>query len=297
MNPSLRHLNAFAAVARAGGFTQAARRLHSTQPAVTLLIRQLEEGLGARLFDRTTRSVRLTATGAQLLPGVERLLADLEATIGGVREAVARTRGRVVVAALPSIASSILPQAIAEVRRANKDVVVSVRDAVAGRISAMVASGEVDIGIGQRGGNDAEVAFTRLLSDRLVAACPRGHPLASRRRVGWADLVEQPLISMSADSSVRRLVEEAFAAIGRRHEPAFEVLYMTTAVAMAAEDLGIAVLPSTALAAMNLRDVVVRPLASPAVVREIGCLTSRARSLSPAAQFFVETLARVAAAR
>jgi LysR family carnitine catabolism transcriptional activator len=295
MNPSLRHLSAFAAVARAGGFTQAARRLHSTQPAVTLLIRQLEENLGARLFDRTTRSVQLTAAGAQFLPGVERLLADLEATIGGVREAVERARGRVVVAALPSIASSILPQAIAEVRRANPEIVVSVRDAVAGRISAMVGSGEVDIGIGQRAGDDADVAFTKLLSDRLVAACPRAHALASRRRVAWVDLVGQPFISMSADSSVRRLVEEAFAAAGRRHEPAYEVLYMTTAVAMVAKDLGIAVLPSTALTAMNLRGIVVRPITAPVVEREIGSLTRRARSLSPAAQFFARTLAAVAA--
>src|SRR5262245_47390109 len=106
MDPELRHLRAFAAVAVHGGFTRAAERLRTTQPALTLLVRQLEASLGARLFDRNTRNVQLTATGAELLPAVERLLGDLDTTIGGVRDAVARASGRVIVAALPSIASS-----------------------------------------------------------------------------------------------------------------------------------------------------------------------------------------------
>lgn len=292
MYPELRHLRAFAAVARHGGFTRAAERLHSTQPALTLLVRQLEESLGARLFDRTTRNVQLTATGAQLLPAVERLLADLDTTIGGVREAVARASGRVIVAALPSIASSVLPQAIARARAANPGIAISVRDAVAGRISAMVGTGEADLGIAGRPDAGEGLLFERLLSDRLVAACPQSHPLAKRRRLGWSDLVGEPFISMSRDSSVRRLVEQAFAQVGHRHDPAYEVVYLSSAASMAAAGLGIAVVPSSALSALNLERIAVRPLVGPAVEREVGVLTSRARSLSPAAHFFAAELRR-----
>ena len=290
MEPDLRHFRAFAAVAVQGGFTRAAERLHSTQPAVTLLIRQLEESLGARLFDRNTRNVQLTSTGAQLLPAVERLLADLGTTISGVRDAAARARGRVIVTALPSIASSVLPQAIARTSALNPGIAISVRDAVAGRIAPMIRAGEADLGIGGRPAANEELGFSRLLSDQLVAACPKNHALARRRRIGWSDLIGVPFISMSRDSSVRRLVEQAFAEIGERHEPAYEVVYLSSAVAMAAAALGIAVVPSSALGAMNLERIAVRPLVGPAVEREIGILTSRTRSLSPAARFFADCL-------
>ncbi|HWA38584.1 MAG TPA: LysR family transcriptional regulator [Burkholderiales bacterium] len=290
MDPELRHLRAFAAVAVHGGFTRAAERLRSTQPALTLLVRQLEESLGARLFDRNTRNVQLTATGAQLLPAVERLLADLETTIGGVRDAVARASGRVVVATLPSIASSMLPQAIARAVASNPGIAVAVRDAVAGRISAMVRTGEADLGVAGRPDGEEGLAFEKLLADRLVAACPQAHALAKRRRVSWGDLVGESFISMSRDSSVRRLVEQAFAQIGQRHEPAYEVVYLSSAVSMAAAGLGIAVVPSSALSALNLERIAVRPLVAPAVEREIGLLTDRNRSLSPAARFFAGQL-------
>jgi len=290
MNPDLRHLRAFAAVAAHRGFTRAAKELRSTQPAITLLVRQLEESLGARLFDRTTRNVHLTVTGSQLLPAVERLLLDLDGTIAGVRDAVARAGGRVIVAALPSIASSLLPGAIARICASNPGIAVSVRDAVAGRIATMVKSGEADLGVAGEPAAEDDLAFERLLSDRLVAACPENHPLARRKRIGWAELVDQPFVSMSRDSSVRRLVEQAFAAIGKRHEPAYEVVYLSSAVSMAAAGLGIAVVPSSALSALNLERIAVRPLVAPAVERDIGLLTSRARSLSPAARFFAGAL-------
>jgi DNA-binding transcriptional LysR family regulator len=253
-------------------------------------VRQLEESLGARLFDRNTRNVQLTATGAHFLPAVERLLGDLDTTIGGVRDAVARASGRVVVAALPSIASSVLPQAIARARAANSGIAIAVRDAVAGRISAMVRTGEADFGLAGKPEEDEGLLFERLWADRLVAACPRAHPLAKRRRVAWSDLVAEPFISMSRDSSVRRLVEQAFAQIGQRHDPAYEVVYLSSAVSLAAAGLGIAVVPSSALSALNPERIAVRPLVGPAVEREIGVLTSRARSLSPAAAFFAARL-------
>ncbi|HET9976346.1 MAG TPA: LysR substrate-binding domain-containing protein, partial [Burkholderiaceae bacterium] len=81
--------------------------------------------------------------------------------------------------------------------------------------------------------------------------------------------------------------------VGKRHDPAYEVVYLSSAVSLAAAGLGIAVVPSSALRALNLERIAVRPLAGPAVEREIGVLTSRARSLSPAAAFFAARLREV----
>ena len=90
-------------------FTRAAQRCHLTQPAFSALIRQLEDSAGLRLFDRDTRNVELTAEGRVLEASARRLLADMELAMDDLRDHAARRRGRVTLAALPSLAAGWLP--------------------------------------------------------------------------------------------------------------------------------------------------------------------------------------------
>ena len=113
MNFTLRELEAFLGVARLGSFTRAARSLNMSQPALTVRIRHLEEALGVRLLDRTTRSVTLTQVGREFLPVVERVIGEITAVAVNARELVGKRRGLVTVAALPSIASKLLPEMLA----------------------------------------------------------------------------------------------------------------------------------------------------------------------------------------
>src|SRR5574341_703365 len=110
-NLSTRQLRAFVALAEARNFTRAAARCHLSQPAFSALIRSLESTLGARLFDRTTRTVELTAEGSLFLDGAMRLLHDVQATVADLGDHVARRRGRVSLAALPALAAGWLPRA------------------------------------------------------------------------------------------------------------------------------------------------------------------------------------------
>src|ERR671938_1927365 len=110
---NLRQLQSFVTVARLGSFTRAARLLHLSQPALTKQIRQLEETLGVRLLDRTTRAVEPTHIGKELAPVVDQLLRELEAVVVNTKELATKSRGVVRVAALPSIASTILPATVA----------------------------------------------------------------------------------------------------------------------------------------------------------------------------------------
>src|SRR5262245_656673 len=157
MGVDLHQLRIFVAVARLGNFTRAAERLGLSQPSLSLHIRQLEQDLGVRLFDRSTRSVALTPAGEDFLPTAERLLDDFRAAAAAVADLAARRRGRVAVAVLPSVAADLLPRAIALLRARHPDVSVSLRDDVAEHIPARVRSGEVDFGLGAIDSMDADM--------------------------------------------------------------------------------------------------------------------------------------------
>src|SRR5688500_5626984 len=127
MNITLRQLQAFCTVARLGSFTKAANALHTTQPALSVQIGQLEDALGLRLFDRTTRTVAITRVGEELLPRAERTLAELAGIVDSASGLGAKNAGRIVVAALPSVASSFLPEAIASFRAKFPNVQIVLR--------------------------------------------------------------------------------------------------------------------------------------------------------------------------
>src|SRR6266702_3626795 len=112
MDVSLRQVRAFVCVAQLKSFTRAATVLHLAQPTLTVQIRSLEDALGVRLLDRTSRSVDLTRVGRELLPVFERILGDLDTALLGVRDLTRQRRGIVRIAILPSVAASTLPDAI-----------------------------------------------------------------------------------------------------------------------------------------------------------------------------------------
>jgi DNA-binding transcriptional LysR family regulator len=285
MNVTLRQLQAFCAVARLGSFTKAASALHTTQPALSVQIGQLEDSLGLRLFDRTTRTVGITRVGQDLLPRAEKTLAELSEMVASAKGLGTRNMGRVMVAALPSVASSLLPEAIAGFQQRFPGIAVLLRDALGARVIDMVRSDEVDFGIGGAPPADAPLQFTPLGSDEMVAVCLGPLSPGKGRRIAVETLAAQPLILMSRDSSVRRIVEEAFAAAGCIPRPVQEPAYMSTAIAMVRAGLGIAVLPSSAAEVRAAGDLGRHRIASRVMSRQVGIL-SRGKHLSPAAEAF-----------
>src|SRR3974390_592163 len=134
MDVTLRQIRAFLSVAHLKSFTQAANRLNVSQPALTVQIRNLEIAFGVKLLDRTSRSVQITRMGRELLPVLQRTLRDLEVATANAHELGAGRLGTVRVAALPSIAASLLPEVIVACRSANPALTFVVRDAIASRI-------------------------------------------------------------------------------------------------------------------------------------------------------------------
>jgi len=290
MHISYQQLRAFAAVARNGSFTRAADALHTTQSALSSRIAHLESSFGARLFDRTTRSVRITRTGRDLLPAVERILGDTEALVGHTKDISAGIAGRIVLAALPSISATLLPEAIAAFRRQHPRISIVLKDAVAETTAQMVRGDEVDFAISSPIGGDKQLVFTPLLVDSMAAVFPRDHPLVAVRRMKLERLAGYPLVLTDPSSSVRRLVEEAMRRKGRSLQPAFEVTYMSTAVGMVRAGLGVAILPSISLDVRSATDLEHRDFVDRSLTRQLGIVRRQGRSIAPAVETFVAFL-------
>ena len=294
MNINFRQLRAFATIGRLGSFTKAADALHATQPALSAQIRELEEALGVRLFDRSTRSVTLTQAGADLLPVVDNVLGDLGSVVARARDVARRNTGRVTIAALPSLAATLMPLTVAQMRAQHPGITVVIKDALAERIIGLIRADEVDLALSSAPPVDPQLAFTPLLTDRMVAVLPAGHPLANARSVALAGLLASPIVLMDRDSSVRRIVDGACASIGRLAEPAYEAAYMSTAIGLVRAGLGATLLPSSASELRAASDLVIRDLDQPRIERELGIVKQRRRAYSPAADALVGVLTDIA---
>ena len=297
MNINLRQLRAFVSIGRLGSFTKAADALHATQPALSAQIRELEESLGVKLFDRSTRSVTLTQAGEDLLPVVDNVLGDLGSVVARARDVARRNTGRVTVAALPSLSATLMPDVVARMRALHPGIAIVIKDALAERILGLIRADEVDLALTSAPPTDPQLQFTPLMNDRMVAVLPPGHPLASARTVKLADILDSSLVLMDRDSSVRRIVDGACASIGRMAEPAYEAAYMSTAIGLVRAGLGATLLPSSASELRDTTGLCVREIGAPAIERPLGLLTQRQRSASPAVEAFVAILGNVLRAR
>jgi len=284
MHISYQQLRAFAAVARHGSFTHAAQALFTTQSALSARVAQLEHSMGAKLFDRTTRSVHLTRIARDMLPAIERILGDTDALVAQSKDISAGIAGRVVIAALPSVSATVLPPAIAAFRARYPRISVVVRDALAETIVALLRADEVDFAVSSPLIGDTELSFSLLMTDRMAVVFPQGHALRKVNKLRLEQLADYPTILMDRNSSVRLVIEEALRAKGKSLQPAYEVAFMSTAVGFVRAGLGVSVLPTSSLEVQSAKDLVCRNLTERSLTRRIGLLKRRGRSLGPSVE-------------
>ncbi|HUN90662.1 MAG TPA: LysR family transcriptional regulator [Burkholderiaceae bacterium] len=292
MNVTLRQIEAFVAVAQHGQFSVGAQRLHVSPSALSMLIRQLEEQIGARLFDRHTRFVRLTDIGAEFLPAASKVIADLEVAITHSRDRSSLRRGRVAVATSTVMASTLVPWVIRRFALANPGIEVVLKDVAEQEIRRLVRVGDVDLGVGtaMSDDGDADFAVEPLLEDRLVALVPPDHALAQKRSVTWRDLAGQPFVALGSGSPLRSIVDRAFASIGAGVTPAYEVSFSSTVISLVANGMGVSALPLNARQLTSKVRVAVRPLVRPVMPRRVCVFRRRDIGLSPAAEAFQSEL-------
>jgi DNA-binding transcriptional LysR family regulator len=290
MTPSVPQLRSFITIARTGSFTQAARALNLSQPALTVQIRQLEAALKVRLIDRNTRSVSITRIGRELVPVFERLLAELDTVVSGARDLSEKRYGIVRVACLPSVAATVMPSAIASFKTKHPGVQFSVKDGVGEKIVALLKSDHVDFGISAGELDDPQFETSVLMNDHMHAVYLTPHPLHTEKRITAEKLSHYPLIMMDEESTVRKLVDRAFRHAGVAARPIIEATYMATAIGMVQARLGVAILPSAAIEAKSQGRLKSRPIEGRHFTRPIFIIRKANRSLPPASEAFLNTL-------
>ncbi len=245
----LRLWRQFAMLADELHFGRAAARLHMTQPPLTQAIAQLERLLGVRLFDRSKRSVQLTATGAALLPEVRELLARAQALPEHARAASLGEQGRLRLAFVSTVGFGALPLWVRAFRDAYPQVRLELREATGDVQLQAFALGEVDAGFMLHSPGFAPAGFERSLIVRepMVLAMAEHHPLAQARRLPLAAVLAEPLVIFP-----RRIVPSVYDAVfalyhaaGRSPQVAQEAIQMQTIVNLVSAGLGVAWVPES----------------------------------------------------
>ncbi len=282
MNVSLQQLKVFVAVARERSFTRAAREFDLTQSAVSRCVRELEDAVELKLFDRTTRQVELTNAGASLERRIGRLLDEIDLTLREERAAYDGHTGVVVLASNPVLSSGWVADGLARCAAAFPELIVSVRDQPQYGVLASVEQGEVDFGVVsvvQPLAGDllhAQVVFTT----PLHAVLPSAHPLAKHAGIPWSALQDVPLVTLNADAGVRAALDVAFSVHGLKRRPAQELGHVASVWRMVELGLGIGVLPVDSHWPAPRAPLVSRPLL-PEVNLTTMLVHRRNRSLRP----------------
>jgi DNA-binding transcriptional LysR family regulator len=202
-------LAAFLAVASDRSFSAAARRLHRTQPAISQAVRRIEDELGERLFDRSSRDGTLTEAGRLLQDYAQRLLGLASEAETAVRELQQVRRGRVIVGANEAAVHSLLPH-VDKFAQQHPNVVVDVRRVPSRQIASAVLDRSLDFGVLTFQPADRGVQTLSLGSDDVVLLTAPTHPLAGRRRVTLEEVGRQVIIAHNDPSPTRDRVLRAY---------------------------------------------------------------------------------------
>lgn len=296
INFDLQQLQAFVAVAERGSFRVAADQIHLSAPALSRRIDKLETILGARLFNRTTRTVELTPLGRVFLERARAALDDLETAMLGIADIAASRSGNVTVACVPSAAIHFLPTVVRSFSERFPLIRIRVIDEAADQVLASVVSGESDFGISFLGRQLPGVDFDPIHTDPFVLAMLREHPLAKRKTLAWSDLGGERLIAVARSSGNRQLLDDAMAKAGLNPSYRFEVSHIATLLGMVDAGLGLAAVPRLALAPAHPTLVGVA-LRQPAVSRVLGLTTRHGATLRAPAKMFHDHLRTALKAR
>lgn len=284
MNITFRQLRAFLAVANLGGFTRAADRIGLSQSATSITVRELEDELGVRLLDRTTRQVRLTDAGAMLAATGTRLMSELDACLHEIHDIGAQRKGRVLVACVPSVASSLMPAWLLAAQQRLPNVQVVLYDDAATEVIRRVQLGEIEIGIAGGVEPAPGLHYCALRSDPMHLVCPRDHPLARKRVVRWSDLAGQKVVMLGSTSGSHEMIRQHLEKQKIAVEIVLELAQPNSVLSMVDAGMGLSIMPSLAASSKQHPDLVAKPLGPPELRRAIIAMRREDRSLSPAAQ-------------
>jgi len=292
MNVTLRQMRAFVEAYRLRNLTHAAEAMHMTQSAMSALIRQFEEELGVRLFERTPRTLRPTKAGDDAFAKVENILKEVTTLGHDMQDRAEQVERVLAFSCAPALASVVVPTVLADFKRRYPEVKTVLYDAADASLIQRVLNEDVEFSIGFFEHEPEAVIRVPLVVDHLCAVCNKHSPLAMKERVTWEDLLDHPLINLSRGTKVQHLISEALSDTGKKgYRPAYEITFIHTALALAAQDLGVVVLPGYLIKGNpQLNSLVAKKLHDPSMERSLLVHTRQGHTLSSTAAEFLDLL-------
>ncbi|WP_412004684.1 LysR substrate-binding domain-containing protein [Micrococcus yunnanensis] len=292
MNLAVHHLKAIVALADNLNFTSAAAELGVSQSALSRAIAEAERRLKTPLFLRSTRHVDLTPDGRAVVSVAREAVAQMEANMRHIEGYLSGQRGRVTIAALPSLAATLLPPVVHEFHRLHPAVDLRVEDVLSGKVADMVSNGEADVGLTADFGQATGIEKCVIAEDTFTLAVHRDNSLADAVSIEWRELAGVPLVRFSSGSSVARAVDAALADAGVQTPPAVQARNVAAVAGLVASGLGVAPVPAFVRPLMDFAGLHFVPLI-PARTRQISLIRHHIRPMTPAGRAWVETLHRV----
>lgn len=281
----------FQEVARARSFTGAAARLHTSQSSLSAAVRDLEEVVGARLIQRTTKRFELTEIGEEFLLSISNVLEDLQRAIESASSVNRLQRGVLTVGATPLLAGSLLADLAGEFNKRHPAIRIRIQDRATESLTNLLRSREIELALGTFDESDKDFIITPLFNDPLVALAHVG--LDAPPTCSWTSLLALPLVSITRNSSVGKLIEKTVWELARAdYQPIIEVANWTSVVSLTQAFKGVCIVPSYAAARLTAMtsDLMQLTLVEPEIDRTISVAHSASFELSPAARSFLALL-------
>jgi DNA-binding transcriptional LysR family regulator len=276
----------FVAVAELGSFGRAAQRLSISQPAVTQRVLRLERVLGMKLFDRTTRRVSLSGAGVRLMQKAQPTIVALRSILEDFHNEASLKAGTVALGVSPSLAATVIPSILRRFMDKYPGVTIRLFDDLAGHMVERLQLDQIDFAILPKSRFSDEFNFEPLFNDQLFAVVPLDHPLARETSLSWSRFLKYPQLTHPIEAAVRNSLRDETLSDQAQPKPALEAKNISTLLAMVEAGLGVTLLPEVLRGWLNRDTVATIKISRPPLVRTIGILTRRERSLSvPAAAF------------
>lgn len=290
----IRQLRYFVAVAEERNFGRAARRLHLSQPPLSMQIKSLEKELDVILFDRTTRRVELTDAGMAFLKRAKRILAEVEEAKAAARGAELGLRGELEIGFVSSATLSLLPPALRLFRERFGGVELDLRELTSGEQIDALHDGEIRVGLVRLPLRSPEIHLEPVLGEPLVVALPSGHPLEACEKVSLEAAAEEDLIFFNRrlEPGFHEQIVELLGRVGALPRVAQYAVHLQTVVSLVASEIGVSILPASS-AQVRWEGVVYRPLDAPDAASWLG-LARLERDGSALVENFVRTVREVA---
>lgn len=294
MDITLVQMRAFLAVAESLSFSRAADRLRVTQPTLSMTIRNLEESLGGKLFDRDTRKVALTALGLDCRRLAVELLNEADRVESQLRSHVLGRRGSVRIAAPANFFPDLLLPGLQAFRGSHPAVQLEFADVTSDEAVRRLRLHQADLAIGLLASGDKDVRASALGRLPYVAILPETHALAARRTLRWQDIRTEEVVVLQARDSVTERVARALSEAGVTPLAAYRVNELSTAAALVNGGFGIGLMGYWSAVHMLRPGLVIRELTAPAFSGTIHMLTLVSVELSPQVRQLQDSLRRYA---